>query len=233
MKKTEVVKQLKALGTEQTRRTYARHGITGDAYGVRYGDLYKLVKSVGTDHELAEDLWATGNHDARVLATMVADPARIKAGVIDRWVKAVDNALMLDAVAKLVARTSLARKRVDKWIESRQEWIATTGWHLLAAMLCGDDERLDNDEVAGYLERIEANIHESPNWVRNAMNGALIAIGLRNAALQKRALAAAKRIGKVEVDHGQTACKTPDATAYIKKAAAHRSGKKKHRRIPA
>ncbi len=226
MNKTEVIRRLKALGNEQTRKTYARHGITGDAYGVRYGDLGKLVKSVGTDHALAEELWATGNHDARVLATMIADPTQIKAGAVDRWVKAVDNALMLDAVTKLVAKTAVARKRVDKWIDSRQEWIATAGWHLLAAMLCNDDERLTDDELAKYVDRIEARVHESPNWVRNAMNGALISIGLRNAALQKRALAAAGRIGNVEVDHGQTACKTPDAAAYIKKAAAHRSRKK-------
>ncbi len=49
------------------------------------------------------------------------------------------------------------------------------------------------------------------------MNGALIAIAMRSPDLQKKAVAAAKRIGKVEVDHGDTACETPDAASYIKK----------------
>ena len=69
-----------------------------------------------------------------------------------------------------------------------------------------------------YLERIESKIHTSKNWVKYSMNNALINIGLRNPGLKRRAVAAAKRIGKVDVDHGETSCKTPDAIPYIKKA---------------
>jgi len=226
MNQTEVMKRLKTLGSEQTRRTFARHGITAEMYGVRYGDLSKLVKKIGTDQELAEQLWETSNHDARVLATMIADPARIKASLVDRWVKAVDNGLMLDAIAKLAAKTATAPTRMKKWMKARQEWIAATGWQLLAALLCDNYEELGDDELAGYVDHIEAHIHHSPNEVRSSMNGALIALGLRNAPLHRKAIAAAKRIGKVDVDHGQTACKTPDAAAYIKKALARRSREK-------
>ena len=76
-----------------------------------------------------------------------------------------------------------------------------------------------------HLKRIEAGIHSSPNWVRYAMNNALINIGVRNKTLQKRAVAAANRIGKVDVDHGATSCKTPDAASYIAKTVAHRESK--------
>ena len=69
-----------------------------------------------------------------------------------------------------------------------------------------------------HLETIEREIHSRKNRVRHSMNGALIAIGLRNPKLEQRALAAAAGIGKVEVDHGETNCKTPDAAAYITKA---------------
>jgi hypothetical protein len=68
---------------------------------------------------------------------------------------------------------------------------------------------------------VESKIHTSKNWVKYAMNNALINIGVRNSVLEKKAIAAAKRIGVVEVDHGETGCKTPDAAAYIKKTAAH------------
>jgi hypothetical protein len=73
------------------------------------------------------------------------------------------------------------------------------------------------------VEIIEREIHSQPNWVRYSMNSALIAIGLRDATLEARALEAAAHIGKVEVDHGDTCCKTPDATAYIHKGAARKA----------
>jgi hypothetical protein len=79
-----------------------------------------------------------------------------------------------------------------------------------------------------FLDRlayVEKKIHSATNAEREAMNMALIQIGCRNAALRKAALAAAKRIGKVEVDHGDTACKTPDAAAYIEKTWAHSTSK--------
>jgi hypothetical protein len=75
------------------------------------------------------------------------------------------------------------------------------------------------------VSKIESRIHAEPNGVREAMNRALIAIGVRNPKCQKAAVAAAKRIGKVEIDHGETGCKTPDAAAYIDKTIAHRSAK--------
>ncbi|HEX7343423.1 MAG TPA: DNA alkylation repair protein, partial [bacterium] len=78
-----------------------------------------------------------------------------------------------------------------------------------------------------FLTIIEREIHRSKNRVREAMNGALIAIGMRNEKLQKQAIAAARRIGKVVVDHGETGCKTPDAEAYILKAAARSKKKSK------
>jgi len=74
---------------------------------------------------------------------------------------------------------------------------------------------------AKYLALIERTIHTAPNAEREGMNMALILIGCRNAALRKAATAAAKRIGKVEIDHGDTACKTPDAAQYIDKTWAH------------
>ena len=77
------------------------------------------------------------------------------------------------------------------------------------------------------MAHIEAEIHHQPNRTRHSMNQALICLGVLNKALAKGAKAVAKRIGKVEVDHGQTSCKTPDAAAYIDKTLAHRAAKAK------
>lgn len=225
MKKTEVMKKLKALGTAQNRKVACRHGITGDYYGVSYANLGMLKRKIKVDHELAERLWATGNHDAQVLATMIADPAKLTARTLDAWVKDTRNRGNAGALSNLAALTSVASNRVDKWTKSRNEWICVTGWHTLAS-LARNEEALPDSYFEKHLATIEAEIHESKNWVRYAMNNALISIGIRNPGLQKKAVAAAKRIGVVEVDHGETGCKTPEAVSYIAKAVAHNAKKK-------
>ena len=216
-----VLEELRALGTEQNRKVYRRHGVRGDLYGVGHGDLKKLHKRIKVDHELARQLWATGNHDARILAMLVADPARADSATLDAWAGDLRDYVVTDALSGSVARTPLARAKMEGWIESPDEWVGTAGWNLLGH-LAGHDRALPDDYFLPYLARIERDIHAAKNRVRYAMNNALIAIGSRNAALEEQAVAAAGRIGTVVVDHGETGCKTPDAAASIKKTAARR-----------
>jgi 3-methyladenine DNA glycosylase AlkD len=221
MNKTEAMQQLRALGTAQNRKVYARHGVGGPSFGVSYANLGKLKKSIRVDHELARELWASGNHDARVLATMIADPGQITARDLDTWVEELDSHPLTDAFSGLAASSALASKRVAKWIGSKKEWVSTAGWSLVAR-LAMTEGALSDSACEGHLKTIESKIHGAPNRTRYAMNGALIAIGMRNAALGKKATAAARSIGPVEVDHGETGCKTPDAATYIQKAAARK-----------
>jgi len=234
MNKSQAMKLLKAAGSEQTRKTYTRHGAAGEIYGVRYGDLEKIRKQIGVDQNLADQLWATGNHDARTLATQIADPNQMTQPKLDAWAKTANSQFSLDAVASLAMRTKHAMKCFEKWMKSKQEWTAAAGWHVLAGGCCGRPgtapspiEAQPDSFFEKQLEHIEKNIHASPNRVRYSMNGALIAIGGRGGALEKKALAAAKRIGKVEVDHGETSCKTPDAYSYIEKMSARAASRKK------
>jgi 3-methyladenine DNA glycosylase AlkD len=224
MNKTEVLRQLESYGTAQNRKVYARHGMTGPMFGVSYANLGKLRRQIKVDHALAEQLWATGNHDARVLATMIADPARTTARMLDAWVKEAGCG-GCTALSNLAAESPVALARVEKWTRSKDEWVGAAGWHTLAS-LARDHDALSDEVLAGYVDRIEDEIHSAKNRTRYAMNNALISIGIRNPKLEKRAIAAAKRIGKVEVDHGETSCKTPDAVSYIRKAVAHRANKK-------
>src|SRR5215813_5855496 len=76
MNLTEVMSALERAGSEGTRKTLQRHGARPPLFGVSYGDLYGLQKRLGTDHPLAQQLWNSGNHDARVLATLIADTGR-------------------------------------------------------------------------------------------------------------------------------------------------------------
>jgi len=225
MTKTEVMKELKAAGTAQNRKVYRRHGVQGEMYGVSYAVLGKLRKKIKVDQPLAEQLWATGNHDARSLATMIADPSKMKVATLNAWARESDNRGLAAAVSNVAAEAASAKGRTEKWTASKNEMVACAGWHTLASISRQDND-LSDAYFVNYLDTIESKVHTSPNWVKYSMNNALINIGVRNAALEKKAVAAAKRIGKIDVDHGETGCKTPDAAAYIKKTLTHRRKRK-------
>lgn len=219
----DLIQELKSLGTEQNRKTYKRHGVQGELYGVSYAHLGTLKKKIKVDHELARQLWESGVHDARILATMIADPAQ-GSSVVDDWIKDVNSYVLTDALATFAAQSSPDPKKIDKWLKSKDEWIGCFGWSLFAR-LARTGGPFSDEALEQYLDTIEHDIHRAKNRVRHSMNSAVIGIGGRNEKLQKKALAAAARIGKVEVDHGDTDCKTPDAAAYIRKTAA-RAAKK-------
>src|SRR5262245_51147647 len=221
----EVIKQMKACGTEQNRKTWRRHGIQGEMFGVSFANLYKFQKQIKVDHELAEQLWATGNCDAQVLATLVADPNTMTDKQIEEWAKGLNNNGIALMYGKLLIRSPLARKKAEKWHKSKDELIASVGWMLISGLALGDNE-LPDEFFDPYLKLIESGIHKQKNRVRYEMNGALIAIGLRNERMEKKAMAVAKKIGKVIVDHGDTSCKTPDAIEYIARTKAYRNKKK-------
>ena len=217
----ETLRQLESLGTEQNRKVYRRHGVSANLFGVSYAHQHKLVKAIKRNHPLALELWSSGNHDARVLATLIADPAQGDDRLLDRWVSDLDSYGLTDAFAGFAGKTDRARDKAEQWRNSHEEWPGRAGWQLVAH-LAMQDRDLPDAYFLARLEDIEREIHTRKNRVRDAMNNALIAIGIRNAALEGPALAAAARIGKVVVDHGQTGCKTPDAAAYIQRTLARR-----------
>lgn len=218
----ELLARLEALGSAATRKTYARHGVRGAMYGVSYANLDTLKKQIKVDQALAESLWDSGNHDARVLATMIADPEAMPGSKIHAWAKELDNYVLTDALAKLAAASPYARRLMETWMESKSEWVASAGW-TVAAVLAGDPKVPRGVDFADLLTRIESGIRTAKNRVRHSMNNALIAIGLRDDRLREAALAVARRLGPIEVDHGDTDCKTPDAAASIAKAAGRRA----------
>jgi 3-methyladenine DNA glycosylase AlkD len=224
MTTAQALRELEAAGTEQNRKVYRRHGVGNAMFGVSYGVQRALAKKAGRDQALAEELWASENHDARILATLVADPDAISARMIDDWVRDLDNYVLMDAFSAIVAATPHAAGRALRWKDAAKEMVGAAGWNVIAALAMRSDA-FDDATLDSFLDTIEADIHKRRNRVRYAMNGALIAIGMRNAELEKRAIAVARAIGPVDVDHGETGCKTPDAARYIVKSR-ERSRKK-------
>jgi 3-methyladenine DNA glycosylase AlkD len=224
MKLTDVMTQLEQLGNAQTLKTWRRHGVTGPAFGVRYADFYALQKQIKVDQALANGLWDSGNHDARTLATLIADPAALTVKQLDAWQAACDDYGLNGAVATLAACTPMARKLAERWRGAKAELRSAAGWHVVGALSAPGTDAGD-EWLRPCLAEIRAGIKSVPNRTRSAMNSALISIGGYREALRAEALAVAKAIGKVEVDHGDTSCKTPDAVEYIEKMAVRHSKK--------
>ncbi len=218
----QAMSALEKAGSAQTRKTYARHGAEGPMFGVSFATLKTLRKRIGIDQELALALWDTGNLDARNLAVKIADPARMSPKDLDRWARAPN--VCGAYVAHLAAEGPHARSRCDAWVAAKDEARRCSGWSLAGAMaLC--DEDTPDAWFAQRLAQIEKSIQASPNAQRETMLHALIAIGCRSAALRKSVTAAAKRIGKVEIDHGDTCCKTPEALPTLEKTWAYAKSK--------
>ncbi|MDA1772131.1 DNA alkylation repair protein [Bacillus cereus] len=221
----EVMQQLEEYGTEQNRKTYKNHGAKEPLFGVSFANLKLLKKKIKKDHDLAVELWETKNMDAMILATYILDPKNITAEQLNSWVQDVDYYCLMDVFMTSICTSPIAIERMEEWIKSNDEWIGRAGWSLLANISIKNKE-LHDGFFSPYLEEIKENIHNEKNRKKEAMNSALIAIGIRNEDLERQAIEIAREIGKVEVDHGATSCKTPDAESYIKKAR-ERAEKKK------
>ena len=105
MQVREVMQELERLGTEQNRKVYRRHGVCENFYGVSFANLEAMRKRIKKDHNLALQLWATGNHDGRVLVTKIADPAQMDLDTINAWLLDLDNYIIADSFADLVMKT--------------------------------------------------------------------------------------------------------------------------------
>jgi 3-methyladenine DNA glycosylase AlkD len=210
---------LEQAGSEQTRKTYLRHGAREPLFGVSFATLKTMHKAIGVDHELALALWDTGNLDARNLAVKIVDPAAMSAKQLDAWARWDAPRSCGAYVAEVTGESPHAKSRVGAWLAAKDVAQRATGWALVG-VIAQRDEAVPDAWFLDRLAEIERTIHIAPNAQRGALNLALIQIGGRNAALRKAAMAAGERVGKVEIDHGDTACRTADAVESIDKAWA-------------
>ncbi|WP_132945680.1 DNA alkylation repair protein [Tumebacillus sp. BK434] len=223
-----VMARLEELGTEQARKTYLRHGLGENTFGVSFANMKALAKEIKKDQALAEQLWETGNYEARNMATLIADPKQVSPELLDAWVRSVNSHSLTDLLTvNLAGKTKHVRALMELWIgEQDAEFVGRAGWQMLGQMALSK-EAYPDELFVPYLAVIEQRIHSSKNRIREAMNTTLISIGGRNDALEALAIAAAKRIGVVVVDHGDTACKTPDAVAYMQRMKERKLAKAK------
>jgi 3-methyladenine DNA glycosylase AlkD len=230
--RASILADLKSKGKENTRKIYARHGMPADrVYGVSVADLKLIAKTIKGQQALALELYASGIMDAMYLAGMVADGAQMNRKQLNEWAEGAAEMQMIAeyTVPWVAVDNEHGRELALEWMKSKKERVAAAGWSTYSGLVAlKPDAALDLKEIQSLLETIVEKIHTAPNRVRYTMNSFVISVGSYVKPLEKQDKAAAKKIGEVSVDMGDTACKIPLATAYIEKVeAAGKFGQKR------
>jgi len=231
MQLKEMMAELEKRGSESIAKTFRRHGAPESTFGVKVADMKLLLKKAGKDHALALQLWDTGNADAMYLAGLMADAQKITTRDLERWAKTASWQMLSEySVAGVAADSPHGPALARKWIDDKQEKVASAGWNIWSGLVSvREDSELDLEELERLLARVENEVQaEKRQRVRYTMNGFVVAVGCFVKPLHAKAVATAKRIGVVTVEMGGTACKVPLATDYIAKVkSAGRIGKKR------
>ncbi len=192
----EALARLQALANPTHLEGMAGFGIeTARAYGISAPKLYALAREIGRDHALAEALWASGQHEARILAAMVDEPRAVTEEQMERWVRDLDSWDVCDNVCgNLFDRQGdLSYRKAAEWAEREGEFVKRAGFALMA-YLAVHDKKAPDDRFEAFLPLIKREAGDRRNFVKKAVNWALRQIGKRNRRLNARAIEAAQEI---------------------------------------
>ena len=194
-----VVEELRGLGTRENVEGMARFGIRAvDVFGVSKPKLDGIAKRIGKNHKLGLALWATGNHDAKILAGMICEPEKVTAAQMERWVGDFDNWDTCDGTCcHLFVFAAPAWPKAVKWASRKDEFQKRAGF-ALAAYLAYRDQAAPDGKFREFLKIIEREADDDRNFVRKAVNWALRNIGKRNLRLNAAAIATGERLRKRE-----------------------------------
>jgi len=215
---TEIVDELKILGTDSYKRVMLNHGVPEPLFGVKIEELKKIQKRIKKDYQLGLDLFDTGIYDAMYLAGLIADDLRMTKKDLRHWVERSNcSAISQYTVSWVASESNYGRELALEWIDSKKERVAISGWATLSSLVAiRDDADLDLTELKQLLVRVEKTIHDQPNGIRYPMNGFVIAVGSYVKALTTLAMEAGRKIGTVAVSLPGD-CKLPFAPEYIQK----------------
>jgi 3-methyladenine DNA glycosylase AlkD len=191
----EILDHLRSIAVPANLAGMARYGIRTDhALGVPMPAMRALARRVGRDHALAGELWDSGIHEARIMAALVDEPAKVTARQLDAWVKDMDSWDVCDqACNNLFRRTPHAWGKARQWARSRAEFTRRAAFALMAS-LAVHDKAAGDAEFLALLPLVERAAGDERNFVKKAVNWALRQIGKRNAPLRAAAIACARRI---------------------------------------
>jgi 3-methyladenine DNA glycosylase AlkD len=195
----EVLAWLTRHGSARVVSGMARFGIPTDgALGVPMGTLKSLARRLGKDHDLALALWSSGPYEARLLAALVDDPARVTRAQMNAWAAGFQNWADCDTVCfHLFDRTPFAWDKARQWSASPREFVKRGAFALMASLALHDKAAPDA-RFRPFLPLIEKGARDERNFVKKAVSWALRGIGKRNPALHAASVAVARRLAQSE-----------------------------------
>lgn len=189
----EILAQLESLGDEARRKHNTKAGAPDNQFGVKLGDIRTIAKKIKTDHELALELWETGNVEAQLLATLLIQPKSLSADELDELTRSTTCTQVADWLnAYVVAKHPEKETLRGKWMSETDRWAARAGWNLTASRVSKDADGLD---LSALLDRIENEMAEALPEVQWTMNNTLAAIGIHHPEHRKRAIGIGEKIG--------------------------------------
>ena len=204
----QIIAELQTMGSETTQRIFKNHGATGTVLGVKVEDLKKIQKKVKKNHQLALELYDSGISDARYLAGLIADESKMTKQHLQHWAHNAGWHMISEYTVPWVASESMHGYELAlEWIKSAEDSLKASGWATLASLATvKQDSELDLPHFKKLLQRVVKEIASAPNRTRYAMNGFVIAVGCTIKDLTEDAMEAGRKIGKVQVNMGGTAC---------------------------
>jgi len=195
----DVLDKLRSKAQPEQLKGMAKYGMTVEQrLGVSVPDMRKLAKDIGRDHKLALDLWGTGIAEARIVAGMVGDPAKLTEEQMEDWVKDINSWDVCDQVCmNLFEKNRLAWKKIVDWSERKEEFVKRTAFSLIAC-LAWHDKKASDERFIELLPVIIREATDERNFVKKAVNWALRNIGKRNLNLNRAAINAAKEIQRLD-----------------------------------
>jgi len=195
----DVLDKLQSKTKPKQLKGMAKYGMTVEQrLGVSVPDMRNLAKEIGRDHKLALDLWRTGIAEARILAAMVGDPAKLTEEQMEDWVKGINSWDVCDQVCmNLFEKNQLAWNKIVDWSEREEEFVKRTAFSLIAC-LAWHDKKASDEKFIELLPVIIRGATDERNFVKKAVNWALRNIGKRNLNLNEAAINAAKEIKRLD-----------------------------------
>ena len=194
-----IIQRLEELSDPARAKGMARAGIRAQrVYGISMLNLRKIAKETGCDHALAQELWSSGIHEARIIACMIDDPKTVTEGQLESWVKDFDSWDVCDGCCgNLFDRTEFAYQKAVEWSSRPDEYVKRAGFVMMATLAVHDKKAKDY-QFLRLLPIVKRESTDDRNFVKKAVNWALRQIGKRNSALNKRAIQTAKQIQKMD-----------------------------------
>ncbi len=194
-----VLSELHRLANPTNVAGMARFGIVGKKLlGISVVQLRAIAKRTGRDHELALELWASGIFEARILAGLVGEPARVTRRQANAWARDFECWADCDGLCiHLFRKTPFAHNLTVAWSHRREELVKRAGFTMMAT-LAVHDKAAGNEVFRGYLGRVREEATDERHNVKKGVNWALRQIGKRNPILNREAIHTAKRIQKLD-----------------------------------